>query len=333
MKVAHSKSVHVSRLFQCLRRIARLLKLNRVILHICRLRALTFRGALAMSAARYRYLNRILEAEPILAGMGMVEVHMLLHHKRIYEGIWSLYSFAHFCGRSCRIVIHDDGTLTESDVVALHRVFPQCQVIDRRTADSVVLGYFHREGLSRCAQLRQNLIFALKLFDPFFFLGSRYFILLDSDVLFFSRPNELIDGLETIEEDKDLPNLYSTDNGYRYCIDPTELASLIGKDCIERFNPGVLRVRRGTLNFQRIEQYLQYPLFWAQNGTGNYYAELTLWAMELTIAGAHPLPDTYAICPSIHEPHLVSGHYCGGGYWKTLYYSQGLPSLVPIFIG
>ncbi|MFN6460351.1 MAG: hypothetical protein RMZ41_000705 [Nostoc sp. DedVER02] len=315
-----------------LRKIAQKLGLGKALLQIHQLRALTLKGAFKLNLAKSRYLKKILTAKPIPAGEGAIEVHMLLHHKRIYEGLWALYSFAYFCDKPCRIVVHNDGSLTNIDLGLLNQLLPQCQVIDRETANSVVLNYFHQAGLIKCAQFREKLIFALKLFDPFFFSKNRAFILLDSDVLFFSRPQELLDGIEANENPADLTNLYSVDNSYRYSLQSTELATLLGKDCIERFNPGVLRAYQGTLDFMRIEQYLQCKDFWNEDGTANYYAELTLWAMELTRSNALPLPNTYAICPDPKSPNVVSGHYCGGGYWASLFYTRGLPCLASSFL-
>jgi hypothetical protein len=315
-----------------IRKKTRQLGIGKALLRIDQLRSLTIQEAIKVSLAKHRYLTSILKAKPIPAGEGTIEVHMLLHHKRIYEGLWSLYSFAYFCNQPCRIVVHNDGSLTETDISLLNQLFPQFQLIDRQKSDSVVLSYFHREGLKQCARLRQNLIFALKLFDPFFFLTNNYFILLDSDVLFFSPPQELIADIQNHEYTSDFTNLYSTDNGYRYCLDSTNLANLLGKNCIKKFNPGILGAHQSTLNFQRIEEYLQNPFFWNGDGTGNYYAELTLWAMELTKSNALPLPNTYAICPSTNEPDLVAGHYCGGGYWSSFFYTRGLPRLTSSFL-
>ncbi|MDZ8188208.1 MAG: hypothetical protein RMX96_25560 [Nostoc sp. ChiSLP02] len=322
-----------NQLIKLLQTNVRKLKLGKALLKIHQLRALTIPGAIKMNLAKRYYLTNILNAKPISAGEGAIEVHMLLHHKRIYEGLWSLYSFAYFCAQPCRIVVHNDGSLTNLDLEILNKVFPQCQIIDRETADSVVISYFTSRGLIKCAQFRQQLIFALKLFDPFFFSKNNFFILLDSDVLFFSHPKELIAGMKATAYPSEVTNLYSPDNGYRYCLQSTELANLLGKDCIEKFNPGVVRSRKDTLDFERIERYLQHPHFWNADGTGNYYAELTLWAMELSKSNTVALPDTYAICPSTDEPGLVAGHYCGGGYWASLFYSRGLPRLATTFLG
>jgi hypothetical protein len=161
-------------------------------------------------------------------------------------------------------------------------------------------------------------VFSLKLIDPFFFSRSDTFLLLDSDVLFYRRPDTLLHALE-----QSLPR-FSPDNGYRYCLSERDLRSLLGQDCISRLNPGVLTATRASFDPNALERWLAHPGFWRTDGGPDYYAELTLWAMLTTLAGGQRLPDSYAICAP--EPHkFVTGHYCGGGYWAALFYTRGVP--------
>jgi len=308
------------------RRTARWLGLGRALLKVHSLRAQTLRGAVTMARARAQMLPRILNARPIQAGDGPVEVHMLLHHQRILEGIWALYSFAHFSQAGCQIFVHSDGSLTEADTRQLQQVLPGAHVIERPEADQRVEGRLRELGLSRSLQFRDSLVFALKLFDPFFFGDHSSFVLLDSDVLFFRRPTEVI--AELIDPDSLEPlSLYSPDNGFRYCLSAETLQEVLGQQCIVNFNPGVLRARRAVLDLAFVEDCLQRAEFWGSGTRPHYYAELTLWAMQLTNAGAHQLPPTYAITPPLDGLPPVSGHYCGGGYPATWFYSRGLPRL------
>ncbi|MBV8713445.1 MAG: hypothetical protein JO020_02070 [Chloroflexi bacterium] len=305
------------------RRTARRLGVGRMLVRVHALRALTLPGAITLVHDRPRYLGRILEATPIPAGEGPLEVHMLLHHERILEGIWALYSFAHFAPTACQMFVHSDGSLTASDAAQLHRVLPAATVISRSDADNQVETELHARGLHASLRFRRELIFALKLFDPFAFGDRPEFVLLDSDVLFFRAPCELTAPTEA--------NLYSPDNGYRYCLNPQDLREILGRECIPAFNPGVIRVKRSVLDFQKVEQYLQRAEFWGSGSRPHYYAELTLWAMLLTSAGARPLPASYAITPSLDGESPVSGHFCGGGYPSTWFYSRGLPHLAAEF--
>ncbi|MDZ8055072.1 MAG: hypothetical protein RMX68_005315 [Aulosira sp. ZfuVER01] len=166
----HNLIVDNKSLLKVLRNAACQVGLGKAIAQIRLLKSLTVKGAIEMSLAKRRYLTRITKVRPISAGEGTIEVHMLLHHKRIYEGLWALYSFAYFCDQPCRIVVHSDGSLTDVDVTLLKNLFLQCQVIDRQKSDSVVSSYFRNQGMLKCEQLRQQYVHVMKLFDPFFFV-------------------------------------------------------------------------------------------------------------------------------------------------------------------
>jgi hypothetical protein len=255
---------------------------------------------------------------------------MLLHHRRILEGIWALYSFARLTEAACQIFVHSDGSLTASDAEQLHQVLPGTRVVTRQQADQRVEPLLRDLGLCKSIRFRGSLIFALKLFDPFFFGDHSSFVLLDSDVLFFRRPDELLADLADPCQ-LELPSLYSRDNGDRYCLTSETLTQMLGRECIAFFNPGVVRTNRTVLDAQRIEHYLERPEFWGTASRPHYYAELTLWAMLLTAVGARPLPPTYAITPPLTGVLPTSGHYCGGGYPATWFYSQALPHLAHQF--
>jgi hypothetical protein len=267
-----------------------------------------------------------MDALPIPAGDGPLEVHMLLHHQRLLEGIWALYSFAHFTRLPCQIFVHSDGSLTDADAARLQHILPGASIISRDHADQVVVSRLQDLGLSSSIRFRDRLVFALKLFDPFFFGNQSKFFLLDSDVLFFRHPHELLDDLSDPSYGGPV-SLYSPDNGFRYCLSRETLRTLLGQECIADFNPGVVRTARSVLDLARIERYLQRPEFWSSESRPHYYGELTLWAMQLTAAGARQLPPSYAITPPLDGALATSGHFCGGGYPATWFYSRGLPRL------
>lgn len=299
-----------------------------------KLKALTLRGVLEMAAARRQYLHHILKAPPIPSREGDIELHMLLNHRRIYEGLWALYSFAYFCEVSCRVIVHSDGSLTETGVGILSRIFPGCRVISKMSADREVTGFLNSHGLRRLSEIRRSgPVLMMKIIDSRFFSEAPNFIVIDSDVLFFDAPLTLTLSPQGRGEGEGYsPNLYMMDNSYRYCASEQELQEILGRPCLEKVNSGVIRIEKNALNFERMEQYLTHPAFSDKRiEKGEHYLEQTLWAMEMTQMGADPLPETYALCPDFIEP-VVCGHFCGWGYPRTFFYSRGLPRLAGIFL-
>ena len=135
------------------RRTARQMGVGRALLRIRALQAITLRGAIATARGKATHLPRILGASPIPAGDGHLEVHMLLHHQRILEGIWALYSFAHFSQSSCRMFVHSDGSLTRDDALRVQQVLPGAQVISRDEADHKVVAHLRNLGQAAVAEI------------------------------------------------------------------------------------------------------------------------------------------------------------------------------------
>jgi hypothetical protein len=306
-----------------LRLLARRAGVGRALLRVAQLRSFSVSGAIAVALAKRTYLRQIAGARPIACGPlhDAVELHMLLHHAKLYEGVWGLYSFAYFSGVACHVIVHDDGSLTEVDRGILRRVLPGCDIIIRDVADAAALSYLESHGLTRCADIRRSkYVHILKLFDPLLLARRESFIVMDSDVLFFAYPAKLLESDLAYSED------VGYDYGYGYSLSLEELSAMLGKACIERLNCGLVKVRRDAVSFECIERHLE------ALGAANYYIEQTLWALEYTLNGASPLPSAYAICPRLDDKPAISGHYCGGGYFAGLYYTRALPRLAREFL-
>jgi hypothetical protein len=193
-----------------------------------RLRWYGFSQWAKVELARRYELPRIDRAPPIASVSGAPEAHMLLHHARVREGAFALYSLAYFARTPLSFVIHDDGSLDAVDRALLERLLPGCRILDRAHADSVARERLGQAGFTRCQRLRDELVFGLKLFDPFFFAQARVFFVLDSDVIFARTPTELVADLDA----ESPPPLYSVDNGDRYPIDGDDLRAMLGRECI-----------------------------------------------------------------------------------------------------
>ncbi len=268
--------------------------------------------------SKLRMLN-VGKLKPILNYENGLEVHVLLCHRDACMALWSMYSFAHFYKDQLQFVVHDDGTLTFTDVERLEYVFPGIRVVLRSEADAVVEEQLKKRNLSRCLQTRRRLCFMIKLIDVLFFGRKDRFMLLDSDVLFFSSPIELREILNNSN------SYYLSDPApfYAYCIDQPKVEAMLGKPIISNFNPGVLMTRKSEVSLQRIEKYLTQPEFINADGVPNYFTELTLWAMELTNGGhAYPFSSRYGFAYSSTRD-LVSVHYCGSVKDKAAFYTEG----------
>lgn len=269
-----------------------------------------------VARARKLWHERVLELEPLPAGEGDFELHMLLHHARFLDGMWAVYSLGRFVRGRLRLVIHDDGSLLDAEKAAILKLFPGARIISRQEADATVTAFLQERGLHRCVQFRKELIFALKLFDPLVFAEQERCVVIDSDVIFFRKPAEVLEG----------GVVYSQDNGHRYCVSDERMLEVAGRVPVKLFNPGVFSFRRSGFDWELIERCLSMPEFYTASGKPNYYAELTLWALQMAVMEGKGLPEGYDICAHQTEQEwTIFGHYCGGGYWGTLLHSHAIP--------
>jgi hypothetical protein len=141
----------------------------------------------------YRTLPRIAEWSwsGSTAPLPKVPVHVLTGANDWRLAAWMLASWFHFSERAWRIVIHDDGTLPEEGCELLRRLFPEVRFIPRVQADAAMAKVL--KSFPFCHEYRQMHPLALKIFDVPHFTEGENFLLLDSDVLFFNYPREIVD--------------------------------------------------------------------------------------------------------------------------------------------
>lgn len=284
------------------------------------------RHSLLVAYAKSTQLPKILSASPYPTGGGNFSVHMLLNHTRKLEGLWALYTFALHSQTKFDLVIHSDGTLNSRDIHDIHRLFPGTRVVHRDESDALTRRVFKERQLKRCQKFRDGQIFGIKLFDPALFTEHQQYLLLDSDVMFFSEPTEIVADMREVSS---APKYQLDGKTCHYALNDEQLAKLLGKACLPRVNPGILRAKKNTLDFERIEEYLAHPSFWNAEGKGVYMAELTIWALEMTLAGGRPLDPTYKIAPELHPSKpCIAGHYCGGFIPNSRFYLEALPLML-----
>ena len=166
----------------------------------------------------------------------LVEIHQLLGRRHVGMGIWSLKSLIKTANLRLAVVIHDDGSLTQEDTDLMHRHLPGVRIIMRAEADLAV-----RKMLSdyrACTNFRfgevlvtnhrgqsyNMFIMALILFDINLLARSDKIIILDADVLFFRRPDIIVD----------------------WATNPTDRRSLYS---VEAYKPK--REKNGSLSFDK----------------------------------------------------------------------------------
>lgn len=274
-------------------------------------------GRQAMIAAASR-----LPPPPPPAGTRPLTLHFLTGGKYWYQTLFCLWTIARHSGRPLQPVILDDGTLTAEHGEFLLRLFPATRIL----SDHEILARLDTTlPATRYPVLRarrEHFPLLRKLTDIHAGVtGWRLF--LDSDMLFFQRPDFLIDW-----HDNPLIPLRGEDVATAYGYPLGLLNEISGIPVTERINTGTLGLRGEDIDWDRME----YACKELQTRQGlHYYQEQALVAILL--AGrtcAVPPPRDYIVLPSPPEAtacRAVMHHYVA--HSKRWYFQRNWRKVQP----
>jgi hypothetical protein len=266
---------------------------------------------------RRRIQQRILDTPPLTtAETGPVEVRVLTWRRDWINLIWALKSFYYFSGVDYPLFIHDGG-LAPGQADQLQQHFPQARLILPSAADDEVAEELRKRGLSRCLAYRQRNISTRKLFDFYLLSQADSIISIDSDIVFFRRPEELISPKALRK------NLYNKDCAYWYSLPLDDLEATFGIRPPPLVNSGLALVCRDSMDFYLMNQWLANPKLFADA----WVTEQTLHALCSTIYGIELLPDSYCVAttPGL-GPEMVCKHY--PGFFRYYLYAEGMKHLL-----
>lgn len=253
-----------------------------------------------------------------------VPVHLLTGKDDWLMALWTLASFHYFTQRNWTVVIHDDGTLPGEAIAALQRAFPSAKIIARSEADIRLQRLL--APFPHCWTYRQSHPLGLKIFDMAALTRSERFIVLDSDLLFFARPDEVLDWVENRRDTCHfLQDVAEASN-----VSAEEAKTNLGIDLWPRVNSGLCLLQRGALD----------PAFCERVFEQTSILEGHIWRVEQTLFAAcasragHSglLPPTYEVTLSQNATVTATArHYVGAV--RAHFYREGLPRLEKLLLG
>ena len=237
------------------------------------------------------------------------EVHLVCYRNDYLCAIWALKSFYREARVDWPLVIHIQGEAPPRVRKILARHFPDARIISQEEADAVVVTSLAVRGLHRLLAARLVNPYMLKLTDYALLSSARRLITIDSDVLFFREPRELVayDGAHLFQRD----------------LESTYVANAVpGVTPLPRVNVGLMSFLRESVSLERCDEYLLH--FPKLEG----WLEQTLYALLAAERGeADWLPDAYLISldAGVDPAGLTARHYAGPS--RPLLSAEGMPFL------
>lgn len=168
-----------------------------------------------------------------------------------WETIWCGTSLLTHCPHGLPLEIVDDGSLTPAQIRHLRRVFPKCAFVSAASVETILRDRLPPEKYPLIWFYRRTKPIFRKLTDVFG-RDDNWRLLLDSDMLFFQRPDLLVDWLGQ-------PNrpTYMVDVHNAYGYSPELMARLAGGPIPDLVNIGIFGFAGSLVNWDRVENWLR----------------------------------------------------------------------------
>jgi hypothetical protein len=252
-----------------------------------------------------------------------VPVHVLTGKSDWQLCAWMLASWFTATEETWRVVIHDDGTLPEEARSVLKKLFKTARFISRDEADAKMDRVLAAHPL--CHDYRNKHPLALKIFDMAQHCDSDRFIVLDSDVLFFSHPREIVQWAMGRSEDC----WFNEDVDEGSLITKQHALDDLGVKLWSRVNSGLCLLAKAALDLDFCERALGETSILKGH---IWRVEQTLFALCASRFGKGGLlPKTYEVSlGKTASTDCISRHYVGAV--RDRFYGEGLHRLRDVLL-
>lgn len=273
---------------------------------------------------RWRISSKVLDTAPIRtrppAGGDPAEVHILLWERDHLEGMWAAKTFYSASGVDWPLYFHQGGRLSSRAIGRLRVHFPYAVLSLSATADRVVGEVLSRSGYTQLLAARERAFMLRKLIDPIVLGNAGHLLLMDTDVLFFATPTEILDAVEA----KLGSALFNRDEASCYTITKKAARERLGVELPERVNAGLGLIPRAAISLSAAEHWLAAA---PELLSETWLTEQTLQALYAGATGVGFLPETYRLSrgPGIKTSDgrpAIAKHYVS--YPRPYFYQEGL---------
>ena len=230
------------------------------------------------------------------------ELHLLFQKKDLWMLVWALNSFLYHSGLYPKIIVHDDGSISDRAAKLLESKFSNLKVLAKVKADKMVTELIPgNKNILEYRQAGHKLI--LKLID-IFLLNSGKVMVLDSDVLFFKKPDEIIDFVKNRSKFEALVSMQNS--SYDLMVKDEYFR---GHRLLEKkagfINSGIMLFKREKLSLDQLEEFLENT----RRPKNDYWVEMSGWASMLSQLNFAFLPLERYVIKGRPNDQTVAKHF------------------------
>jgi hypothetical protein len=271
---------------------------------------------------KYIYRKKIINSKPFICKKDSgIEIHMITSKKDFLDAIWCLKTFYYYSNLNPMLVIHNDGTLKDEHKKILLNHFQGAEIVERDKSNKEMNDFL--KDFKNIIKFREikNFYCAMKIFDILKYSYVDKLIMLDSDILFFKRPDEIIDHLVNNKF------FFNSDIQDSYAEDVTNFLKNHQLGILPKINAGLIHISKKYYfdHLELMDDYFNETQSYTKSKIVNRH-EQTLHAILLSKANASRLSEQYQISKKPIMIDTVSHHFVNDGS-RELFYTKGLKML------
>lgn len=253
----------------------------------------------------------------------VIEVHMLCGKRDLDMGIWASWSLFRFLDGRGRLYVHSDGSLSNEDMEAWSAVIEGVVVVEKKESEARA-----NQLLAKCCPLLHNWGLnhwaSSQLIDMHLIGTAESLLVMDSDVLCFSRPTALLESLDF----KDFAWCEDLLDAYSGPLDL--LKNIVGVEMPRYLCAGFLATPRLTIDdFAQLEKTLEVIQTDGRLDLNHFWSCQTYYAILVALKGGGSiLPPQYANRMRRARRDQVIRHYVGIPCVRFRYFKEGLKRLI-----
>ena len=181
------------------------------------------------------YRKKILYSKPIVCDKdSKIELHILTCKEDLLNTLWSLKTFYYYSELRPRLIIHDDGTLTNNEINIYFKHFVNHKLIKRKEADIALRKYLRNYKFSQKYRFDNHKVHSIKLLDSLLCSETKQIMIHDSDILFFKKPSQIISCI------KNKRGFFMSDYKNSYSLSMNHLNNLFNMKLRNNINSGII---------------------------------------------------------------------------------------------
>lgn len=292
------------------------------------LNALIYDRKLALSKAKRIELRPMLENLPAIASNeeSLYEIHMVCGKRDLDMGIWSSWSIMRYMDGKGKLYVHSDGTIDADSEKKWRKKVSNLEIVGRDNAEKAASNLL-KETCPDLYEWRSSWgsFSTSQVIDSHLFGDAKQILIMDSDVLCFNKPDEILTSLSYTE-----PNFrWCRDLLDAYLADSTFLTNLFGFTVPKALNCGFITCPRFTIeDYQFIDNAIG-KLRKSGIETDRFWAAQTIYGiMAGRCHNSSELPQTYSNTNERIFDDTKVRHFVGVPRIRHRFFNEGVPSLL-----